>query len=83
MARYDSSSMTMVATVTNTTAESRSLDVVFKGWLGAGGEVQPIANGLLLLGQELFDVAVVGDAPSNGRSALTRARSTPICGPTA
>lgn len=62
-ARYDSSSMTFVATVTNTTSDTRSLDVVFKGWMGAGGEVTPIANGLLMRGSTSY-VAVVGQSPS-------------------
>jgi hypothetical protein len=62
-ARFDSSTMTMVATVTNTTSETRTLDVVFKAWLGPGGVVQPISDGLLLRGQT-SSVAVVGDAPS-------------------
>ena len=63
MARNDSSGMTMVATVTNTTTETRTLDVVFKAWLGPGGDVEPLTNGLLLHGQS-SNVAVVGDAPS-------------------
>ena len=62
-ARYDSSGMTMVATVTNTTTETRSVDIVFKAWLAVGGEVQPLDNGLLLRGQSSV-VAVVGDVPS-------------------
>jgi hypothetical protein len=62
-ARYDSSNLTMVATVTNTTSETRTLDVVFKAWLGPGGVVEPINDGLLLRGQT-SSVAVVGDAPS-------------------
>ena len=62
-ARYDSSSMTMVATVTNTTTETRSVDVVFKAWLGAGGAVEPLDNGLLLRGRS-SNLAVVGDVPS-------------------
>lgn len=62
-ARYDSSSMTFTATVTNTTSDTRRLDVVFKGWMGAGGELQPLANGLLMHGSTSY-VAVVGQAPS-------------------
>ncbi|MEP7378819.1 MAG: trehalase family glycosidase [Chloroflexota bacterium] len=62
-ARYDSSSMTMVATVTNTTSEARTLDVVFKAWLGPTGVVEPIKDGLLMHGAA-SSVAVVGDAPS-------------------
>ena len=62
-ARYDSTSMTMVATVTNTTAETRSLDVIFKGWLAVGDRVEPITDGLLLHGANSV-VAIVGQAPS-------------------
>jgi hypothetical protein len=62
-ARFNSTSMTMVATVTNTTTESRSVNVVFKGWLAPGGEVEPLTDGLLLRGTDSV-VAVVGQAPS-------------------
>ena len=62
-ARYDSSGLTMVATVTNTTTEARSVDIVFKAWLAVGGEVEPLDDGLLLRGQSSV-VAVVGDVPS-------------------
>lgn len=62
-ARYDSASLVMVATITNTTTDSRSLDVVFKAWLAPGGEVAALDNGLVLAGQS-STVAVVGDAPS-------------------
>ena len=62
-ARYDSTGMTMVATVTNTTTESRSVNVVFKAWLAPGGEVEPLDDGLLLRGADSV-VAVVGQPPS-------------------
>ncbi len=62
-ARRDSSSLTLVATVTNTTAETRTIDIVFKAWLAPGGEVEPLNDGLLLRGSDSV-VAVVGQAPS-------------------
>jgi hypothetical protein len=62
-ARYDDTSMTMVATVTNTTSQPRNLDVVFKAWLGPGGEVDSLTDGLLLRGSSSV-VAVVGQKPS-------------------
>ncbi len=62
-ARRNSSSMTMVATATNTTAETRTLDIVFKARLAPGGEVEPLTNGLLLGGGESV-VAVVGQTTS-------------------
>jgi hypothetical protein len=62
-AKYDSTSMTLVATVTNTTTEPRSLDVVFKSWTAPGGEVERLDDGLLLRGTESV-VAVVGSVPS-------------------
>ena len=62
-ARYDSTSMTFVATVTNTTSDTRSLDVVFKAWLPPGGLVEPLDNGVLLHGTDSV-VAVVGQPPS-------------------
>ncbi len=62
-ARYDDTSMTMVATVTNTTSEPRNLDVIFKGWLAPGGAVDSLTDGLLLHGTKSV-VAVVGQKPS-------------------
>jgi hypothetical protein len=62
-ARYDSTSMTFAATVTNTTSDTRSVDVVFKSWTGDGERVSPIGNGLLMRGPTSF-VAVVGQPPS-------------------
>ena len=62
-ARYDNTSMTMVATVTNTTSEPRNLDVVFKAWLAPGGQVDSLTDGLLLHGSNSV-VAVVGQKPS-------------------
>ena len=62
-ARYDSTSMTFVATVTNTTSDTRSLDVIFKAWMAPGSEVQPLTNGILLHGADSV-VAVVGQPPS-------------------
>ncbi|MEP7360244.1 MAG: trehalase family glycosidase [Chloroflexota bacterium] len=71
-ARDDSSSMTMVATVTNTTSETRTLDVVFKAWLGPTGVVEPIANGLLMRGAT-SSVAVVGEASSEWQISADKA----------
>ena len=74
-AKYDSTSATFVATVTNTSPEPRSLYVVFKGWMAAGAEVDPLdGHGLLLRGASSV-VAVVGQEPSewqitSDRSAL-------------
>ena len=62
-ARYDDTSMTMVATVTNTTSEPRNLDVVFKGSLASGGAIDSLTDGLLLHGSDSV-VAVVGQKPS-------------------
>ncbi|HYI22210.1 MAG TPA: trehalase family glycosidase [Candidatus Limnocylindrales bacterium] len=62
-ARYDSATMTMVATVTNNTSQTRSLDVVFRASLAPGQEVEPIEDGLLLPGSSSV-VAVVGQPPS-------------------
>ena len=62
-ARYDSTSMTLVATVTNTTSDTRSLDVVFKSWTGDGERVTPLPNGLIMRGPSSY-VAVVGQSPS-------------------
>jgi hypothetical protein len=62
-ARYDSTSMTFAVTVTNTTSDTRSLDVVFKGWTGDASEVEPLTNGLLMRGATSY-VAIVGRAPS-------------------
>jgi hypothetical protein len=62
-ARLDSTSMTLVATVKNTTAEPRTLDVVFKGWMAAGATVDPIEDGLVLRGANSV-VAIVGQDPS-------------------
>jgi len=62
-ARYDSASMTFVATVTNTTSDTRSLDVVFKSWMAPTGTVDPMTNGLLMRGTDSV-VAVIGQPPS-------------------
>ena len=62
-AKYDSASVTMVATVTNTTSETRSVNVVFKAWQAPGRQVEPITDGLLLTGTDSV-VAVVGRTPS-------------------
>ncbi len=62
-ARFDSTSMTFTATVTNTTSDTRSVDVVFKGWTGDGETVTPVTNGLLMRGPTSY-VAIVGQAPS-------------------
>ena len=61
-AKYDSRRLTMSATVTNTTDGPRVLHLVLKGWLDVGGDVEPLADGLLLHGAESA-VAVVGEAP--------------------
>jgi hypothetical protein len=63
-ARFDDSSMTIVATVTNTTTEPRALDVVFKGWMAPSGSVDPLSDGLVLDGRASV-VAVVGQKPSD------------------
>ncbi len=62
-ARYDSTSMTLAATVTNTTSDTRSLDVVFKSWTGDGEAVTPLTNGIIMRGPSSY-VAVVGQPPS-------------------
>jgi hypothetical protein len=62
-ARFDSVSMTLVATVTNTTADPQTFDVVFKGSMATGGEVDAIEDGLLLNGATSV-VAIVGSEPS-------------------
>ena len=62
-ARIDQATMTLVASVTNTSSEPRTLDVVFKGWMAGGATVDPIDNGLLLRGASSV-VAVVGQPPS-------------------
>lgn len=75
-ARFDSTHMTLVATATNTSAEPRSLDIVFKAWLAPGGSVEAVTDGLLLRGSSSA-VAVVGAHPdqsqiSADKSALDR-----------
>jgi hypothetical protein len=62
-ARYDSSSATMVATVTNTTSDTRAVDVVFKAWTLTSGAVEPVTDGVVLRGPDSV-VAVVGQQPS-------------------
>ena len=62
-ARMDSSTMTLVATVTNTTSDPRTLDVVFKGWMAAGATIDPLEGGLVLRGVDSV-VAVIGQEPS-------------------
>lgn len=62
-ARMDSSTMTLVATVTNTTHEPRTLDVVFKGWMAPGATVDPLEDGLVLHGADSV-VAVISQPPS-------------------
>jgi hypothetical protein len=63
-ARYNATRMTMVATATNTSSAPHSLDIVFKAWLAPGGTIEPLANGLLLVGQS-DAVAVVGMRPTS------------------
>jgi len=58
-AKYDATSLVLSATVSNLTAESQTLTVALKGWLAAGQNVDPLANGLLLRGADKA-VAVVG-----------------------
>lgn len=70
-ARYDSTSMTFSATVTNTTSDTRSLDVVFKSWTSGDGAVDPLPNGLLLRGPSSY-VAVVGQPPSEWQIAADK-----------
>jgi hypothetical protein len=62
-ARYDSTTMAFSATVTNTTSDTRSVDVVFKAWTGADGTLEPLTNGLLMKSPTSY-VAVVGQPPS-------------------
>ncbi|HUG47503.1 MAG TPA: trehalase family glycosidase [Candidatus Limnocylindria bacterium] len=72
-AKYDSNRMVLTATVTNSGSMSRQLDVVLKGWLAPGGEVQPLVaadatagggnDGLLLVGEQ-SSVAIVGRPPA-------------------
>ncbi|MGI8928552.1 MAG: amylo-alpha-1,6-glucosidase [Candidatus Limnocylindrales bacterium] len=62
-ARMDSSTMTLVATVTNTTSDPRTIDVVFKGWMAPGATVDPLDGGLVLRGADSV-VAVIGQEPS-------------------
>ena len=71
-ARYDSTSMTFTATVTNTTSDTRSLDVVFKAWTGDGEDETPLTNGLLMRGPTSY-VAVVGQAPSEWQISADKA----------
>ncbi|HSH21235.1 MAG TPA: trehalase family glycosidase [Candidatus Caenarcaniphilales bacterium] len=61
-AKYDSRRLVLSATVTNVGHETAPLTVVLKGWLAPGGEVEPLANGLLLRGDERA-VALVGESP--------------------
>jgi hypothetical protein len=63
-AKLDSQRLVMSATVTNNSAQTRELDVVFKAWLAPLMEVEPIDGGLLLRGGETV-VAVVGSAPTS------------------
>jgi len=62
-ARYDSRSMTFVATVTNTTSDTRSVDIVFKSWTNPDQKVEALTNGVLMHGSSSY-VAVVGQSPS-------------------
>jgi hypothetical protein len=71
-ARYDSTTMTFAVTVTNTTSDTRSVDVVFKSWMGSGGNVTPLSNGLLMHGPS-SDVAVVGQPPSDWQISADKA----------
>jgi hypothetical protein len=70
-ARYDSTSMTFAATVTNTTSDTRSLDVVFKAWMPAGADVDPLESGLLMRGSDSV-VAIVGQTPSEWQISSQR-----------
>lgn len=63
-ARSSESALTMVATVTNTTTETRSIDVVFRAALAPGQVVEPLPDGLLLPGDATV-VAVVGQTPTD------------------
>lgn len=71
-AKYDSAALTMIATVTNTTTETRSLDVIFKAWLAPGGQVEPLPDGLVLHGRQSV-VAVVGQKPSDWQITADKA----------
>ncbi len=70
-ARHDSASLTMAATVTNTTSDTRVVDVVFKAWTGPSGSVDPLTDGVLLRGSESV-VAVVGQKPSEWQITAAR-----------
>lgn len=62
-ARYNSSSMALEATVTNTTSDARTLNVVFKSWMGQNNELEPLSDGVLMHGTDSY-VAVIGQPPS-------------------
>ncbi|MEX2547416.1 MAG: trehalase family glycosidase [Chloroflexota bacterium] len=70
-ARRDSTTMTLVATVTNTSADRRTLDVVFKGWMAPGSTIGPLEGGLVLRGSQSV-VAVVGHEPSEWQITADR-----------
>jgi hypothetical protein len=62
-ARYDSHSLTMAATVTNTTSDTRVVDVIFKAWTPPSGTAEPLTDGVVLSATDSV-VAVVGQKPS-------------------
>ena len=63
--------MTFAATVTNTTSDTRSLDVVFKAWTGDGQQVEPLTNGLLMHGAARTWRSSAS-RPASGRSAADK-----------
>jgi hypothetical protein len=63
-ARFDSTSMTLVASVTNTTSDPRTLDVVLRGAVASGERIDSIEHGVLLHGNDSV-VAVVANEPSS------------------
>ena len=58
-AKFDSARLVMSATVANTGAERRQIQVVLKSWQADPAAIEPIEGGLLLRGTETA-VAVVG-----------------------
>jgi hypothetical protein len=61
-AKYESDLMALSATVTNLRDGPRTLTVALKGWLTPGNDVEPLANGLMLRGED-HAVALVGTPP--------------------
>jgi hypothetical protein len=75
-AKVDSLRQVMVATVTNTAASERTIDVVLKARMDPTATIEPIANGLRLLGST-STLTIVGDQTDrwqivSGKDALDR-----------